>query len=326
MGYGVSVVVENLSRELIRKGNVVRIGCREYEQTYAEEFSIEKLDAEPTQIMELADSFDAEFIIAHTSPYLEVLPSVSQRFGRWVWEHGDPTPELFWKDADLRREIIVNKRANVYPAVERVIVISKFVRTDIGWPRAEVIYNGCDHIPSHEPAESRSGQIKVGTLMRLGKGEGSYKGNELLIEIAQYSRRQGRKYQYSVMGRGTAVDAAPFEEADIKVHLNASDEERHQYLRNLDVFISLSLWEGFDLPVVESQRSGTVAIALDTGAHPEVTPFIVSSVYELESMINAYDQDRELLRDHSLSCRNFVEEKFRWSVAVDSMLKLSGAK
>ena len=78
------------------------------------------------------------------------------------------------------------------------------------------------------------------------------------------------------------------------------------------MFISCSLWEGFNLPVAEAQAVGTMSIAFDTGAHPEVTPFIVSDVDEAATLIAACHRDRTRLLELSRSSHQFVRSRFAW--------------
>jgi glycosyltransferase involved in cell wall biosynthesis len=48
------------------------------------------------------------------------------------------------------------------------------------------------------------------------------------------------------------------------------DEELAQIMRNADLGISVSLWEGFNLPIAEMQWLGRPVLAFNIGAHPEV--------------------------------------------------------
>lgn len=49
-----------------------------------------------------------------------------------------------------------------------------------------------------------------------------------------------------------------------------SDEELPYYYAACDVYSTASLWEGFNLPVVEAQACGKLVAAFDIGAHREV--------------------------------------------------------
>ena len=119
----------------------------------------------------------------------------------------------------------------------------------------------------------------MGFLSRLGQLEAEYKGNDLLVALAdRFFGDQG--VEFLVMGRGTEADAELFRAQGISVALNATDDERDRFFQEIDVFFSASRWEGFNLPLVEAQHAGCAAMAFDVGAHPETTPYILGSLDE----------------------------------------------
>jgi glycosyltransferase involved in cell wall biosynthesis len=321
MGYGVTVVVDELSKRLVLDGIDVDIGCLEADDHYNRYPNVFQLDPDPDILMRHIDPRSVTHVVAHTSPYFEVLPEFRGRVRCWVWEHGDPSPELFPSEYGERERVIDNKRRNVYPLVDRVIAISEFVREDIGWPMADVVLNGADHVPLRQPTCTKKGPLRVGTLMRLGIGERFYKGGDVFIQLAR-NLRDKHNIVFSMMGKGTEADAKDFRDAGILVHLNGTNEERSSYLQNLDVFISPSLWEGFNLPLVEAQMSGVLSIAFDVGAHPEVTPFVVSDLTELRSLLLALDSDRDMLLRYAIKAQEFCRSRFRWSEAVAKTKRL----
>jgi len=324
MGFGVAVVIENLAEELARRGHCVDVGCIHWDRNQGENFQVHVLSAEPASVHKLASDLRSEYVIAHTSPFFEVLPKLPGPYERWVWEHGDPTPELFPFDGTERRRIAQNKHTNVYPNVDRVITISEFIREDIGWPDADLVYNGCDHLRPARSSSPGKKKLRVGTLMRLGEGEAFYKGNQLFLDLVEYCRLRSDDLEFYLMGRGSKRDAEPFEELGVITYTNATDQERAQYLADLDIFVSLSLWEGFNLPLVEAMVSGTFTIAFDTGAHPEVTPGVVSSLTEMGGLILSLNINRSVLHARSETARTYISQHYRWSKSVDSMLKLIG--
>jgi len=322
MGFGVAVVIENLAEELARRGHCVDVGSIHWDRNQGRNFQVHVLSANAASVHKLASDLQSEYVIAHTSPFFEVLPQMPGPYERWVWEHGDPTPELFPFDGTERRRIAESKRINVYPNVDRVIAISEFIKEDIGWSEADIVYNGCDHLQPARPSSHGKQKLRVGTLMRLGEGEAFYKGNQLFMDLVEYCRRRNDDIDFYLMGRGGKEDAKPFEELGVITYTNATDQERAQYLADLDIFVSLSLWEGFNLPLVEAMVSGTFAIAFDTGAHPEVTPAVVSSLMEMGSLILSLNNNRPVLNARSEAARKYISDKYRWSISVDSTLNL----
>jgi glycosyltransferase involved in cell wall biosynthesis len=323
-GYGVSVVIENLSRELHALGVETIVGCLEKDDNFPD-LEIFETVASPDELFNICNRMNPDVIVAHSTPFFERLPELKRIAPVWAWEHGDPHPDFFYSDRTEREKIETYKLQHVYPNVSGVIAISEFIRVEIAWPEAKVIYNGCDHTSAVErtgPDEGR--QLKVGSLLRLGKGEALYKGNAVLIELAKLVRQRNIPCGLEVMGRGTEEDKAFLEAAGLKVHLNATDQERDRYLMGLDVFVSPSLWEGFNLPLVEAQSQGTVGVAFDVGAHPETTPIVCGSLDDMIALIEAYATNRRLVVEHSARCEKFVRRKFSWAAAALAALEILG--
>src|SRR5207249_176830 len=160
--------------------------------------------------------------------------------------------------------------------LDGVAATSRFIVNDCGWTAAKIIYCGCNHVPdmgvktpSIDDGNRRTFRLRIGTLMRLGAAEARYKGSQEFIGLASRLKAAGVNAEFHVMGRGTQSDAMPFELKGIQVHTNASDASKIRYLRSLDIFVSLSKWEGFNLPLAEAQALGTLGLALAVGAHPE---------------------------------------------------------
>jgi glycosyltransferase involved in cell wall biosynthesis len=255
-------------------------------------------------------------VVAQTTPYFELLPSISAHFPTIVFEHGDPSPFFFQHDAVEREQIRQNKIKNVYPHVSRVLASSHFLRYDIEWPSASVVPLGCDHVADFglkEHSNNVNGRpLKIGTLMRLGEGEALYKGVDLYAQLADFFK-DDPSIEFQIMGRGEESDRQRWESLGVTTFLNSTDEERSTYLRDLDVLFSPSLWEGFNLPVVEAAASGTVGVAFDIGAHPETTPFLVRDLNDFKVLLETWIHDRALLSDASQTAYSYARSKFRWS-------------
>ncbi len=315
-GFGVSVVAAELARRLEPLGWEMHVGALEADDTFPG-VRVAEIDDDITDINTYCQDHAIDVIVAQTSPYFEKMPILDHWYRTMVYEHGDPTPELIAHERYPRRRGTQYKTQHVYPYVSRVVAISDFIRSDIRWPAATVIPNGCDHVPDRGPkadATLTAGAerpLRVGTLMRLGRGEALYKGvDEFAALVAEYAGDD--RFRFAIMGRGEETDRARWESLGVECHLNATDEERAEYLRDLDVFLSPSLWEGFNLPLVEAQASGTVGVAYDTGAHPETTPFVVASRADLETLLEAWSADRALLVAASRRSYEFVRSAFVW--------------
>ncbi len=326
-GFGVPVEIHNLSLRLTGAGVRVKTGCLESDGTF-KDLNVEVISADKKDVLLLAESMAPCVIVAHASPFFEILPQLADKFECWAWENGDPTPCLFGADQAQRQAIVDYKRNNVYQNVSKVIAISDFIKHDIGVKDARIISCGCDHVSVFPPKQrsdlgaASNGVVKIGTLMRLGYGESCYKGNEALVNLASMLKREQLLVEVHAAGQGTSRDTRPFIDKGIIPHLNLSEEEKYKYLRGLDIFVSLSQWEGFNLPLVEAQAMGTLSLCLDTGAHPEVCPFVLNSERDVVSYVRRAVESPEWLIAKSRLCCDFVRRKFSWDNAVKAMLEL----
>ena len=319
-GYGVSVVAHEIAKRSSQYGWDIYIGCLSFDESFSSDFIIQ-VDTDPAEVLKQCESLQIDVVIAQTTPYFELLPALTSSIPTIAFEHGDPSPSFFAEDAEERENIRRNKILNVYPVISKVLSSSYFLRHDIEWPSANVIWLGSDHVhhfgekTAPVTSDDHSKNLSVGTLMRLGSGEARYKGVELFERLIEELHGEPG-INFSIMGRGTEEDGERWRSKGVTTHLNATDEERSQYLRNLDIFISPSLWEGFNLPLVEAQASGTVGIAFDTGAHPETTPFLLTSIQDAVSLIKTWSDNRDQLLKASGISYEFVRAKFKWETTA----------
>jgi glycosyltransferase involved in cell wall biosynthesis len=125
-----------------------------------------------------------------------------------------------------------------------------------------------------------------------------------------------------VAGRGTPEDAAAFEARGIVAHLNLSEDTKADHLRSLDVFVSMSLWEDFNLPLAEAQALGTFSLAIDVGAHPELCPFLMNHPADGVRYIARAAADRAWLRDASALCATFIRRHYSWETTANEVKAL----
>lgn len=316
-GYGVSEVIQHLSTALLELDWEVNVLCENQDHHY----KVTTLSSEIslTAVQKTIESLKPDVICAHTSPYIEMLPHLVFQGKKIIYDHGEPSPELFKFDQAERHQVNLNKWS-AYDHVSGVVAISNFIKSDINCAEAKVIYNGCDHIldlgPKIKSDVVSDRPLKVGILSRLGIGESYYKNTDLVFKIVDL-----KNVEITLLGKGTLKEAKKYEEAGIKVILSASDQERLNFLRDMDILVSPSLWEGFNLPVVEAQASCTAALAFDTGAHPETTPFIASSLDDMRRSIRNWEADRNQLYKDSLIAYKFVRKEFHWKKSAETFSK-----
>lgn len=325
-GFGVSIVAEELAKNMPQFGWDLYVGAMRVDGNFGA-INTFLIAPDPQEILKFCRDWKIDVVLAQTTPYFEVLPQLVGQIPVIVYEHGDPTPAFFAGDGEERERIRLNKIQNVYPRVNRVLASSHFLVQDISWPATQVVTLGCDHVPDlglkplQDVKSQATGALKVGTLMRLGPGEAQYKGNGIFRQLVAQLRSRNAAIEFFVMGRGTLADGDEWRSVGIEPILNAPDDEKAKYLRGLDVFVSPSMWEGFNLPIVEAQGLGTVGIGFDTGAHPETALHLASSINDATSMIEHWNSDRAHLAHACERAYKYVRTQFLWSLTAEGIVQ-----
>ena len=161
------------------------------------------------------------------------------------------------------------------------VSISDFLRQEL---LSETGIDGTvEHIPvdskrfnpsvSGEGVKKSHGITDENVLLYVGRIS-PHKGVDLLISAFNKVKEKIGKVKLIVVGKHT------FPAYSAKLHALAgddvifagfvSDEELPKYYAACDVYTTCSLWEGFDLPIKESEACGKPSVAFDVGSHPEV--------------------------------------------------------
>lgn len=176
----------------------------------------------------------------------------------------------------LRREYL--------PEARVVTPISDFIARTQSLPDAgpdveiRTIHLGSDHLDGTRLWSQRDAASDLGwpaqrqpRIINLGRWEvGNYKNSEALFPLARQILAQHPTACFGVL--------APAEDLRIPEDLqqailplgHPSDEALASLMASADLGVSLSRWEGFNLPLAEMQQLGRPVLAFDLGAHPEV--------------------------------------------------------
>jgi 1,2-diacylglycerol 3-alpha-glucosyltransferase len=110
---------------------------------------------------------------------------------------------------------------------------------------------------------------------------------------------------------------------------SVSDEELPYYYAACDIYATATLWEGFDLPIVEAQSCEKPVVAFNIGPHPEIiengtTGFIVppTNVNALAEAIIKLLKDDKLRQEMGENAYKTVKEKFSWDKIAQRTLQV----
>ncbi|MDF1881755.1 glycosyltransferase [Sulfurimonas sp. MAG313] len=328
-GFGVDLVVSEQAKLLTANGFHVDIYTLEKDDYFdGSEYCVYEV-SDAHEVIKRVNSERYDVVMAHTTPFFELLPSVRKDTYTIAYEHGDPNPELFGSSEVQARQAIKDyKLKKVYPIVNEVLAISEFIVEDIHWKNSKVIHNGSDHLLRYYENNKNSidtlnlvdkynidtKKIIISNVTRLGTGESNYKGLDHFLDMI--ALLDSNKYEFVVLGKGEESDKLALEKQSIKVILNASREELIKTYLISDLFVSFSKWEGFNLPLVEAQTFSKPAFALDRCAHPEVCENVYVSLENLVSSIKK--EDKISLKNLGKKSKDFIDQ-FTWKKNVDKL-------
>jgi glycosyltransferase involved in cell wall biosynthesis len=128
-------------------------------------------------------------------------------------------------------------------------------------------------------------------ILSLGRWEPNcYKNSEAAFDFMEELMRSVPDAVLLVLESPSGV-AIPHSLRDVVFPIGfPGDAELLEIMRRADLAISLSLWEGFNLPLAEMQWEGRPVLAFDCAAHPEVIAhpwYLCKDVEEMASKASA---------------------------------------
>lgn len=195
--------------------------------------------------------------------------------------HSDLTDPHLSIQQELRRIRFIN-----LPLIDRVLPISEFIRYSqsefdhCSSKGIQTVLLGADHLDgsaaggvSDPILDSLDRLIADGAdlLLALGRFEAvGYKNSRAGFEVLRSVRKNVGSAKLLILAGSEAVQIPP----DIRSHVitlpTVSDAVLVQVMLRAKIGLSLSRWEGFDLPLTEMQSLWKPVLAFMCGAHPEV--------------------------------------------------------
>ena len=354
LGYGVDLVVHETAGRLTNRGYEVTVFTGSVEAIYGSvNYEVVRLGGAER----LADVFSQEFferaILSLRKSRIDVWIVESLPFYYWrdslpgpviFVEHGTPFPELFPRDVSLSVRLArLTKRERVFSAIrptDRIVAVSRFIASELprsAADRTQIIYNGCDHYPLIQADAAREFRGESGLsdtdvlLAYVGRidfdgRKQPYKSVDRLLEVWQRINADMPHVRLLLAGRADADIERQLREKHVIPMLNVAEEKVALVLAAADLFVSMSLWEGFDLPLFEAQFQGTPCVAMRCGAHPELIDgtgagALAEDEAEFERSIRKLAKDRDSLSEMSRRAKE-NSKRFLWDTSVDRMQAL----
>lgn len=227
-------------------------------------------------------------------PFFTSIPFLREKAGAVVFsDHGVVPPEGYPEETQtvlrklrkLRRRFL--KDSSLIVGVSDFIVNTQSRPDSFGQVPLRTVLNGADHLDAPmwsaeelRPASGPDRALEVPpSLKRRGRKEilalgrwepGCYKNSEAALTVVQSVRAVVPDVVLLILADPKEAEVPP-ELADFVQPLGFPDDtELVKIMRHADIGISVSLWEGFNLPLAEIQWLDRPCLAFDVGAHPEV--------------------------------------------------------
>lgn len=157
-------------------------------------------------------------------------------------------------------------------------------------------------------------------ILNLGRWEPNcYKNSEASFDVMRQIMKFFPNCVLLILANSTDVEIPDDLQKSILPIGFPDDKELQTIMKQVDIGISLSFWEGFNLPIAEMQILGRPVLAFNIGAHPEV---IVHPWYLCKNNSEMADKACDILRGKELdasikkeSLENF-RDYFKWERVI----------
>ena len=165
--------------------------------------------------------------------------------------------------------------------VDEAYSVSKYLRDDIKKTsnlESKVIYNKIDKKRFNRKVKGDSIIKKYNlknnkVLLYVGR-IAPHKGIHLLLKSFSIIKKQIPNAKLLIVGKPTFdnyfKELKAMANNDVIFTGFVDDKELPHYYAACDVYVTASLWEGFNLPAAEAQACGKKVVAFDIGSHPEI--------------------------------------------------------
>jgi glycosyltransferase involved in cell wall biosynthesis len=364
LGYGVDLVVAELAQRLARDGNEVVVFATAMDATYAGRgFELRRLETTRAECEDesmaagrnsgmalsrlrpapvLAEFAGDDIAIPCTFPFYGVhryFPGavIHFDFGNVPTAGLSPKGKLNWFYRHLLEAGINARGDSVLVTLSRFLASRFLPETQ---RRVRVVHPGGDH---YFNAMKQSGgeqedlrmrlreslgvgghEVVIACCSRLHRRNAAYKNLPELVGMFREMRAAGAPVRLLLAGLGTAEDAAWLEAQGADVLPNAPSGIMPSFYCAADIYASPSLWEGFNLPLVEAAWFGVPSVAYAIGAHRETTASMLASDRQqffaaLKMLVSSQNARAEMGEASRLKAG-----KFSWKDAFSSFRKVIG--
>jgi glycosyltransferase involved in cell wall biosynthesis len=257
-------------------------------------------------------------IIINLSADLKLAGLAAKKAGvpHIVYRRGSAIPiKNRWLNRLLFKSIVTKVLANSEKTKDTILSNNK---TLFPSDKIKVIYNGIklSDYPFQEPRKNHE-KLVLGNLGRLVY----QKGQSYLVDLAVALKASGIPFIILLAGDGPLYAQLKKEaiqngvEKEIEFIGFVSDV--NGFMKQIDIFVLTSHWEGFGYVMVEAMACGKPVLAFDISSNPEIVKNGVSGYITPYADINAMlekilelNNNRQVMHQMGIAARKHVEDKF----------------
>ncbi|MCH8003858.1 MAG: glycosyltransferase family 4 protein [Nanoarchaeota archaeon] len=296
---GIDRVVQLQAEDYVKKGHKVTIIALEA-KIKSEKYKIVELDMPKNNTLQrlyrLFFFLDAkkvnyykklknyDIVISHFYPmnWLAYLARKKYKIKYIYFNHGINTTGLLnnvWQKLYMK---LFSFFTNItLKNVDEAYSVSKYLKDDlkkVSGLDSKVVYNKIDKKRFNKKVKGNKIIKKYNlkndkVLLYVGR-IAPHKGIHLLIQSFNTIKKQIPNAKLIIVGKPTFNNyfktLKKISNKDVIFIGFVSDEELPYYYAACNLYVTASLWEGFNIPAAEAQACGKKVVAFDVGSHPEI--------------------------------------------------------
>lgn len=343
-GHSVSAMANSCDEQVVETfaDRIITVpSARDY--FYSNEFTAGWLDENWDNLFDAHSKPDVAIVAGW--PFLAAVPVFRKHGVRVLYNDYGVVPLDDYGEGHRKvLDRLVELRCEYIPQCDLVSPISAFIGTSQSGKQAggvpvETNLLGADHMGekmwdvleqsnSLSQVESiirdfRKARPEASLLINLGRWEpGCYKNSQAVMDIATALTAAGRDFAILILADPANAEIPDHYKRNIIPIGFPDDAALQMAMASADLGLSVSLWEGFNLPLAEMQWLGKPVLCFDVGAHPEVVahPWFLcrdqNQMIEKASRILAgTGLDKS---EHEQALHDF-KATFTWSKTVDRL-------
>ena len=347
-GHGVDLVVDRIADGLSKKGYFCEVYANQVDETFVNRKSYKIYKLPPVglanfyileqRIKKFANFFnsrDTDLFIVQSYPFYSLIPRLKKP--SLVVDHG----VVLTSGMSLKRRIFykylqLTQNFSYFRKAKKVILVSDYLLKQLPpyiQKKSTFIHNGIDHYnkDKYTDKEVRDFRQSLGVddeniLMlyvgRLNLTNQPYKGLSELVSIFQKANLENPGIKLLTVGYGSRNDEELLKNNGVLSLANVSEGKMPLIYSACDIYTTCSYWEGFDLPVGESQYFGKPVVCYKIGAHSEIlldgkTGFIVENPEQFLEKVMELAADKRKRTEMGEAAIEFIK-KFYWQNSIDN--------